>query len=67
MLRSRSFGGNDITCEWDALTAAGALAELGISGARTIGPGPHGIPYFLFPNRIADADDHRNLALRCPL
>jgi hypothetical protein len=63
MLRSSAFGCDDLACEWHALSAFGLAAEraIGLAGAdcALTGRGSD----IAFPNCIADADDHRILAL----
>ncbi len=57
-LRSRAFLIDDLACERHALTAFGGPAEAFVRLTRSSGTGARGFPYLVFPNGIADADDH---------
>jgi hypothetical protein len=58
LLRSRTFGGDQFSCEREALTAARLAAEAAIGAGRAGRAFASGLADVGFANRVADADDH---------
>ena len=56
--RSSALGSDDLACERDALTAAGAAPEAGIGRKRIATALTRGVANILFANRITNANDH---------
>ena len=61
MLSGSTFGCDDLSGEWKALTAAGAAAHRRIGAGGAGSAAPSGLAHLAFPNRIADADNHPRL------
>jgi hypothetical protein len=61
LLRSSTFFGDDLPCEWHALSALRLATErpIGLAGAGR--PTTRGFAHIPFPKSIANANDHRTL------
>ena len=60
LLGSRTFRGDDLFCEWQALAAARLAADRAIHGARANRALARRLAHIGFANRVADTDDHGN-------
>ena len=58
LLSSRTLFRDDLPCEWDALAAARPPSERGIGAARAVRAVAHRRAHILFPDRIADTNNH---------
>ena len=58
MLSGRTLGGYDLPCEGKTLAALGATAERRIGAGRATGAIAAGLAHVIFPDGIANADNH---------
>jgi hypothetical protein len=58
MLRSCTLGGDDLSCEWEALTAARLPADGAIGAGWAASAVPRRLADVALPNRVTDTNDH---------